>query len=183
MCGPFALACGGRPTQIAAWQLGKLATYVLLGAVGATLGAAVPGPRWLPATVSAALLLWFGAAAAGLVREPVLHIPGVLRLARGSFGKDDLMSRLLFGAANGLLPCGLVYAALSLSVVADHFWAGAAVMLAFGVGTAPLVSTFALSTRHVLTMRPKVRRAVAVAASLAGVWVVARRSGLTSLLP
>jgi len=177
MCGAFAFACGGRASHVVTWQAGKLFTYTALGAAAGLGGAALPGPAWVPQLVSGALILWFGAAMAGLVPEPSFAVPGLTRAASEAAGRTDLGSRALFGAANGLLPCGLVYAALGLAVGSGGALAGALAMTAFGLGTAPLVTTVALSAHRVLHQRPWARRALAVVATLAGLWVVASRGG------
>ena len=56
------------------------------------------------------------------------------------------------GLANGLLPCGLVYAALSIPVVMADPAAGAAAMVAFGMGTVPALAAVTLGLRQVLEM-------------------------------
>jgi sulfite exporter TauE/SafE len=183
MCGPFALACSGRASHALAWQAGKLATYAALGAVAGFTGAALPGPAWIPQLVSAALIVWFGAAMAGLVPEPTVSVPGLTRFAARAAGKGDLVSRTLFGAANGLLPCGLVYAALGLAISAGNLVAGSLAMVAFGLGTAPLLTTVALSAHRLLHQQPWARRALAVVATLAGLWVVASRGSGMPMLP
>lgn len=177
MCGAFAFACGGRASHVIIWQSGKLATYAALGAAAGFGGALLPGPAWIPQLVSGTLIVWFGAAMAGLVPEPSFSVPGLTRVASEAARRGDLGSRALFGAANGLLPCGLVYAALGLAVGSGGALTGALAMTAFGLGTAPLVTTVALSAHRVLHQRPWARRVLAVVATLAGLWVVASRGG------
>lgn len=177
MCGPFALACTGRPAHVAGWQIGKAATYGVIGVTAGVAGAWIPGPTWVVQALSVVLILWFGAAMAGLVPEPSLRLPGVERLAVHTGREDDLFSRIVFGAVNGLLPCGLVYAAAGLAVAAGTPIGGAVVMLAFGLGTAPLLTTFAFSATTLLNRRPAARRVLAIVLSVAGVWVVVRRGG------
>ena len=115
MCGGFAATAGSRPAGAAAWQLGRLSTYMLLGAVAGAVGQAIPGPAWLPAAVAMVLLTWFALAIAGLVPEPRVRIPGLVQAGAGFARREGLGSRYLFGMTTGLLPCGLVYAALALS--------------------------------------------------------------------
>jgi sulfite exporter TauE/SafE len=183
MCGPFALACSGRAAHVLTWQGGKLATYAALGAVAGYTGGALPGPAWLPQLLSGGLIVWFGAAMAGLVPEPAVHLPGLTRFASRAAAKRDLASRALFGAANGLLPCGLVYAALGLAISAGAPGTGALAMVAFGLGTMPLLTTVALSAHRVLHQQPRARRVLAAVATLAGLWVVATRSGAGMPVP
>jgi sulfite exporter TauE/SafE len=177
MCGPFALACSGRAAHVLTWQGGKLATYGLLGAVAGFTGASLPGPSWLPQVVSGSLIVWFGAAMAGVVPEPSVTLPGVSRLATRAAARGDLLSRAIFGAANGLLPCGLVYAALGLAISAETAATGALAMIAFGLGTSPLLTTVAFSAHSLVHQRPRARRVLALVATLAGLWVVASRGG------
>jgi sulfite exporter TauE/SafE len=175
MCGPFALACGGRTAHVVAWQGGKLASYAALGALGGWTGAIMPGPAWIPQLLSAALIVWFGGAAAGVLPEPSIRLPFLTGFAGRTLGTGSPLTRFAFGAANGVLPCGLVYAALGLAVSAGGAARGALAMTAFGLGTAPLLTTVALSAHRVVNRHPRARRALALVAVLAGLWVVAGR--------
>ena len=178
MCGPFALMCGGRAGHLAGWQLGKVATYMTLGAIAGGVGAITPGPAWLAQAVAAVLIVWFAAAALGLVPEPSATLPGLHRIGARVAGARGTGARMAFGVVNGLLPCGLVYAALGLAIASERPGAGAVVMAAFGLGTAPLLTVLGSSTGALGGKHPRVRRGLAVAASLAGLWVVARRGGV-----
>ena len=51
-----------------------------------------------------------------------------------------------FGMIWGWLPCGLVYAAVTLAATAGNEWRGALTMLAFGVGTLPAVVSIGVMT-------------------------------------
>jgi sulfite exporter TauE/SafE len=177
MCGPFALACGGRSAHVASWQAGKLLTYIVLGGVAGALGGSMPGPVWIVQLLAVGLVLWFGAAALGLLPEPAA-IPGLSSGAARLLSKPGLTSRAAFGALNGLLPCGLVYAALGLALAAERPIEGAFVMGAFGLGTSPVVSVFALAAGDLTIGRPRLRKVLAVGASLTGLWVVVRRGGM-----
>ena len=181
MCGPFALACGGRPAHVAAWQLGKVGSYAALGALAGLTGAAMPGPVWIPQLVSAGLIVWFGGAAAGVLPEPAVRLPGITRFASRSVATGHLGTRVLFGAANGVLPCGLVYAALGLAVSAGGPGLGALAMVAFGLGTAPLLTGLAMSAHRLALRHPRARRALALVAVLAGLWVVVGRGGAAEM--
>jgi len=178
MCGPFALACGGRVSSTVAWQSGKLVTYALLGALAGLLGDVVPGPNWVASVVSGALVVWFAAALAGWVPEPSVKVPGLSRLAARAAQREDVTSRFAFGLANGLLPCGLVYATLGMSVASGRWWTGALVMTAFGLGTVPLLSTVALGARRLTDHKGWVRKAVALIVLVAGLWTVSQRSAM-----
>lgn len=179
MCGPFALACGGRRSHLIGWQAGKAVTYITLGALAGWIGGSLLGPVWLGQLLSVGLILWFTASLLGWAPEPAFSIPGVAGLATRTATRGDVGSRIVFGVANGLLPCGLVYAALGLAVAAGDALAGGLVMVAFAAGTTPLVSAFAMATHGVLATRPKARRAVALVVCAFGIWAVVRRGGIT----
>jgi sulfite exporter TauE/SafE len=178
MCGSFALACGGRVGHTVAWHAGKTLTYAVLGAVAGFAGASVPGPTWVATLVSAVLVVWFAAALAGLVPEPTLRIPGLTHLATRAARRDDLVSRFVFGMANGLLPCGLVYASLGIAVASGDALTGFLAMGAFGLATVPALATFGLGVRKAVGERPWVRRVLAVLVLVAGLWIVFRRHGM-----
>jgi uncharacterized protein len=63
----------------------------------------------------------------------ILPVTGPLLRLRGVPG------RLALGLIWGLMPCAMVYSVLPLALFAGGAWQGAAVMLAFGLGTLPNV--------------------------------------------
>lgn len=180
MCGGFAVAAGNSARTSIAWTAGRLSTYAALGALAGAFGHIIPGPLWLGNAVAAALLVWFairlaGGAPAlpgGRLTAPLTRVAG--RLMR----RDDLPSRYLFGATNGLLPCGLVYAALAFPVaVASPAW-GALSMVAFGLGTAPALSFAAVGLRKLTARSLTARRVLAAGVLLLGLGSMAMRAGL-----
>lgn len=179
MCGTFALACGGRVGHTAAWHCGKITTYTVLGCVAGWTGASIPGPTWVASAVSAALVVWFAAALAGLAPEPAVRIPGLAGLATRAAERDDLVSRFVFGLANGLLPCGLVYATLGIAVASGDALTGLLAMAAFGAGTLPALALLGLGVRRAVDDRPALRRGLALLVLVAGLWVVWRRHTMT----
>ena len=178
MCGGFAMACGTGRDRGAAWHLGRLATYALLGAVAGAFGAAIPGPGWIAAALSAALIVWFSLVLAGVVKEPSLRFPGVTRLATRAASHPGTGWRFVFGTATGLLPCGLVYAALAIPVASGSPLAGALAMVAFGVGTIPALAAVSLGARSLAFRSLTFRRVLAVGVLLAGLGSIGMRQGL-----
>jgi len=178
MCGSFAILCGRRVSDTAIWHAGRITSYAVLGALAGAFGSLVPGPSWVAAVVSLALMVWFSAALAGLMAEPRLVIPGLKRLGSAMAGDPGLPARYSFGLVNGLLPCGLVYAALAVPVAAGTAGWGALAMIAFGVGTVPSLSVVALGIRQVAARDIRVRRAVAAGVLVAGLWSIGLRQGI-----
>ncbi len=177
MCGGFAAACARTPGGAIAWHLGRLTTYAGLGALAALFGRALPGPPWVSAAVSAALLVWFAGALAGLLPEPRFALPGVSAAMNRLIATDAPGSRYLFGLANGLLPCGLVYAALALPVALGSAPLGALAMVLFGLGTVPALATLAAGLARLLRRGLWPRRLLAAGMLIVGLWSIAMRAG------
>jgi sulfite exporter TauE/SafE len=163
MCGGFVALISGRRPEVAplrpAAQLtrrelpantGRIATYALLGALAGGIGAAaLDAAQWLPlqrALYAAAnvFMLTVGVAIAGRTAEIawmsragtalfVRFAPAIRPLMQ----RDSVASRTLLGMIWGLVPCGLIYGMLPIALFSGSAAAGAAVMLAFGLGTLP----------------------------------------------
>jgi uncharacterized protein len=83
------------------------------------------------------------------------------------------------GFLNGLLPCGLVYVALSASLAAQSYLQAAAAMYCFGAGTVPmLVAVTVLKGRMSVLRLPAFRNFVPVAMLLFGSVFVLRGMNL-----
>jgi sulfite exporter TauE/SafE len=174
MCGPLVAVARG-PVEVAAWQLGKLFTYAVVGAVVGGLGAAAWLPEPARIVVGVALAVVGAAQLAGLLPESWL-VPwsrGVAGLARLLGRPTGPAGAWLGGALAGLLPCGLLAAAWPYAIAAGTVWGGALVLLAFGLGTVP-----ALSAAGWISVRlgPTARRVLAVVALIAGLSGVATRA-------
>jgi sulfite exporter TauE/SafE len=156
MCGGFVGALQvSRPRDVSAARLaagyhaGRIASYTLAGALVGTLGGALYAADVLPLqivllVIGSLMLLAIGASLFGratwLKRLEPLGL-GLWQLigplARRVYPPRSGGQALLAGLAWGWIPCGMVYAALPLALVAGGPWQGAAVMLAFGLGTLP----------------------------------------------
>lgn len=149
MCGPFATASSAEPGGLAAWHLGRGTTYIGLGAVAGATAARLPLPPLVITGVAAALVLLMVANIGGWL--PPLHWGSNLaaRLAAPVAGLRGPVGRYLFGMATGLLPCGLVWAALGLAVARQDAVGGALVMCAFALGTVPGPTAAAWLARRV----------------------------------
>lgn len=149
MCGGFVVCLQARaraPVGVAvAWHLGRLLTYAMLGALLGMVGMAVriqwdqAGGRGalLVAGVLMALagLVMLGLAPQGLVRLGTES--ALVRRLTSLLQRGTIPASLAVGGFTGLLPCGLLYAALARAVAAETPWQGAVLMAVFGLGTAP----------------------------------------------
>jgi sulfite exporter TauE/SafE len=182
MCGPFACAAGDKPTELLPYHLGRIGTYAALGALSGALGHIIPGPPWLGAVVAGALLVWFSLVLAGFAPELHLSLPGLGRLgARAAAGRGP-GSRLVLGIVNGLLPCGLTWATLSVAVAAADPARGAMLMAVFGVFTTPALLAAGWGLRRLVQRSPTTRRALALVVLVSGLWSLTVRTGVAAQL-
>jgi sulfite exporter TauE/SafE len=181
MCGGFAAACSRPRAGLPLWHAGRVTTYALLGALGGLAGGLLPGPRWVLAAVSVVLLVWFAASLAELTPQPRFRVPGLVRLGSTLARREHPAARYAFGMATGLLPCGMVYAALALSLAAASPAGGALVMAAFGLGTVPALSLLSVGVRRFAARGAWQRRAVAALVLAAGLWSLGQRATRTGM--
>ncbi|EYS97307.1 membrane protein [Cupriavidus sp. SK-4] len=213
MCGGVALAVEQRrgatatislvPNR-AAWlgelltmHVGRISTYMLLGAALGAVGASawkqdyLPVQRWLFGAGSV-MLLWSGWR---LLRGNTFTVDWLERLAArasttvarrlgglaGSMpafvrARGGLAQRYGVGLAWGLVPCGMVYGALTLALLAGNAASGALVMGVFGLGTLPnlLVLSGLSGYLRTLSRRPGVRLGAGLAVMAFGGLGIAR---------
>ncbi len=84
----------------------------------------------------------------------------------------NLKDALFFGILWGGIPCGLVYSALALALSSANVTEGAAIMLAFGIGTLPsLLAMAGFAMSLIRFMRLKIVKTIAgIMIILLGVW-------------
>lgn len=151
MCGP--LACSLMPmrgdrsdaqTVSTVYHLARLTGYALLGALAGGLGRAPlswvsqSALRWLPW----ALVLFFVALAFRWDRYlPKLGVLGrfTWKLQSWMRGRSRVQAAATLGFATPLLPCGPLYFLVALALLSGSVLRGVEFMLAFGLGTVPLL--------------------------------------------
>jgi sulfite exporter TauE/SafE len=175
MCGAFAASTASHAAGGAAYHAGRLVTYAALGAIAGAAGAALPSAGWLLPVVAGTLTILFAASLAGLIHLPALAIPGLPRVAASFVRRGDAVGSLGLGLTTALLPCGLVYGALAAPVASGDPALGAASMVAFGLGTAPLLAAASVGVRRVIHRSAWGRRALAAFVLVTGLYHVAVR--------
>lgn len=154
MCG--GLVCALSMTRPKVWwagllgyQLGRVTTYVLLGLLvglfGVTLGALGGGLVLRGfAILAGVMMVVFGLNLAGWLPDPLQRLTarvsqriGLASLARRYAERASLSGWYAMGMANGLLPCGLLYAALGLALASASLAEAMLKMALFGLGTIP----------------------------------------------
>jgi uncharacterized protein len=162
MCGGFALSLGlGAPTLLGnfgrqlLYSAGRIFTYGVLGCAAGFAG--LWFARRSSPLVHAQSLLSFAAGVFLIVQgmHTLVRFPRfswfkhatagtILPCQSGSFlgpllTSPRASSMLIAGVLNGLLPCGLVYGYLALASSGASLAGGLATMVAFGLGTVPLM--------------------------------------------
>ncbi|MBE0533295.1 MAG: sulfite exporter TauE/SafE family protein [Rhodospirillales bacterium] len=166
MCGPFVLAQSVARLEavpaadmrqfhrlagaaLVPYHLGRLTTYVVLGALAAALAGSLMTAaelKWLSAVLlalAAALFLGYG------IRRLASLLPGssaggegwwsrhLGRRVRPLFERPVGVRGYGLGLALGFLPCGLLYGALTAAASSGTALGGAVAMGAFALGTVP----------------------------------------------
>lgn len=131
-----------------AYNTGRVLTYALLGAVVATFGGALVEAKPTLARpillITGTVIILIGLQVAFNLRllNPIEKMGALLwkqlaPIAKHFVPVNSLPRALGLGLLWGWLPCGLVYSVLLIAATSAVPLAGAATMLAFGIGTMP----------------------------------------------
>jgi uncharacterized protein len=163
--------------NVGAYNLGRISSYMIAGALAggaagsaralAGLPALQAGGYWLANLMLVALglylmdawrgLAWLEQGGRGLWR----HIQPLMR----HVGRPDTAPKMVAaGFLWGWLPCGMVYSALVTAMLSGSAAGGAAAMLAFGLGTLPMLLALGLAGARLRSFLS--RRDVRVASGL-----------------
>jgi sulfite exporter TauE/SafE len=167
MCGPMVVTYAVKSEDGDGWQQkvlpnlayqgAKLASYVLVGLLLGAIGSAfnLDGIRPYVMLVAGLFMLVLGLGMTGKVpwaarltpRPPRALINALSRLRRkatadADAGASTLATPIAFGLLTGLMPCAPLQAAELTAASSGGVLQGALVMLAFGLGTMPLLFAF-----------------------------------------
>jgi sulfite exporter TauE/SafE len=190
MCGPIALSIPlknknrilAKLSGALIYNFGRAITYFFLGFLFGLIGQriAITGFQnvfsvFLGVLILLTLLLprLFNKS-----RQPTfwLHfLNTVKKMLAGQFNKNTYRSLLTIGLLNALLPCGLVYMAITASLALGDSLKGALFMAAFGLGTIPAMLAVSLSQHLIsLNIRSKINKAVPVFVGLMAIMLILR---------
>lgn len=203
MCGPLVGAFAMRrradhqevSTPLLVFQWGRLTTYVLLGFGLGLLGSLVdlatvlPGWQGVLSITLGLLVALSGLHLLGIVPWPRWLVSSTYARTVSGWLKYWLASPhplapFALGIANGLLPCGAVYAVGLLAATSGDALKGASLMLIFGLGTLPAMLGVGLSISALsLRWRGGLYRAAAVLVVLVGVQLALRGLAANGQVP
>lgn len=177
---------------ILAYNMGRIASYVIAGALVGFLSAqllhiAPPTQAHLAAKIiTGGFMIALGLYLAGwwLGLGALERLGGKLWARIEPIGRRFLpvnhpLQALALGLVWGWLPCGLVYSALAWSLVTGDAARGASLMLAFGLGTLPMLFAMGATARWLgnVVRLAGVRRGAGVLILLFGVYTLAAPGG------
>ncbi|UCD77176.1 MAG: sulfite exporter TauE/SafE family protein [Desulfobacterales bacterium] len=162
MCGPLIIGFPGRTGKLSAhlfYHLGRIVTYVVIGAAMGGIGAGLAGVAaltggdylaWVAriqvgfSMLAALFLMIFGLARLDIIREPGWmavvspdKLPGYGKIVTSAASNQGRVKLFLVGLMMGFLPCGLSFAAFSRALPAGGPFSGAILVFAFALGTIP----------------------------------------------
>jgi len=193
MCGAIAFSI---PTQhlssvkkllgILLYNLGRVTTYTLIGVLFGLLGRQISMSgfqQWFSIAAGCVIIMIVLQA---FIKKPAYHLPGynkamklITKLISRFIGKPSLGSIYMLGVANGLLPCGLVYLAITGALAAGTVEGAASFMAAFGLGTLPAMFLLAYFSFIIsLSARNIIKKAVPYVVGVMGVLLILRGMGL-----
>jgi len=194
MCGPIAFALPvnrkskwTKFTGISSYNLGRIATYTILGILFG----------WFGKGLQIAGILQIVSIALGALIITMIFLPNLLEKwfsantyymrfnnlvsghLRTLFSKKGNTSLFTLGMLNGLLPCGLVFAAIVGALEMGSPVGGATFMFFFGLGTAPAMFTLPwLAQNLTASLKNKLRRFVPVVMFIFGFMFILRGMNL-----
>ena len=193
MCGPLALSLPvshnnnlSRVSGGLIYNSGRILSYTSMGLIFGSLGNLIIATKWqssLSIGLGIIILLYL------LFPKKYFHfstattLGKAFMLLRQQFGKlfqSKKFSSLLFiGVLNGFLPCGLVYLALTSSIISASPTNGGMFMLFFGLGTFPMMFATVLMGNYLnLSLRQKIHKAVPALLFLMAVLLILRGMNL-----
>lgn len=192
MCGPLILAVGvprpasdraARLVYVGSYHAGRVVTYALLGAIAGAIGSVMglAGLGRVLALVAGGLLVVAGIGPALARTGSSWMGPWISMAARASGtarrwqATHPITGPFASGLANGLLPCGMIYAALATALATGSIAGASASMVAFGLGTVPALAGLSLGAAQIRPhWRHRMSHAAPIALVLVGMLLVGR---------
>ncbi len=190
MCGPLALALPGTSSTFIAGRVlynsGRLISYCGLGIVSGLLGRTLvlaDIQRWVSIALGVLILAGLFGSRKLAVWNPVASVVQSLKAQFSTLlRRRSLLSLVALGILNGFLPCGLVYVAAAGAITTGGIVAGGEYMIAFGLGTVPMMLAIGLSGRLVpVRVRLQLQKAVPASIGLLATLLILR--GLSLGIP
>jgi sulfite exporter TauE/SafE len=182
MCGPLVMQINPKGSakligHRLLYHTGRIFMYGLMGIAAGTLGQFVEINGWQgKLSIIVGIILLVAMATTYLQRWFTPRIGKAIAFIKYKLSfymhQKSVSAVMLTGAFNGLLPCGLVYTALTLSLVQPDVFSGVTIMLLFGLGTVPALLTMSYISTGFFRYIPfaKVQSALMILVSVTMIW-------------
>lgn len=197
MCGPIAMMLPvdhKNPTkkalQILTYHLGRLTAYGFLGLAFGLLGKGlfIAGFQQNISIAVGVLMIIIAIVPEKVFAQynfskPIYKVISSIKSSLGNQFKRKTFDALFsIGFLNGLLPCGLVYAALFGAIAMQNEVLGVTYMLLYGIGTIPLMSVVVYASGFMsVPLRSKLQRIIPIITIGIGILFILR--GLSLGIP
>ncbi|MCG9900824.1 MAG: sulfite exporter TauE/SafE family protein, partial [Hydrotalea sp.] len=196
MCGPIAFSLPlqhlhvmQRQVGLVLYNLGRISTYVVLGALFGALGRTFYVGGWQQwfSIVLGVIVLLFGTLPYVQTRyfkfRWIDHFQQRVQNWISYFlQQGGLTSMFFLGAANGLLPCGMVYVAITGALAAGTIEGGMLFMAGFGFGTFPAMLMIG-SLGFIISMKARLLMRKGVPFFVAAMGIILILRGLNLNIP
>ncbi|WP_341225921.1 sulfite exporter TauE/SafE family protein [uncultured Arcticibacterium sp.] len=197
MCGPLTLLLPNDKKKYATfllgrtlYNIGRVLTYALLGLLIGFIGQNTTFfiskgvlSVWLGLIILIGLLVSGNFIQNKYLYNKLSSFTSKLKSGfRKSFEANYFTGQLVFGTINGLLPCGLVYAALAGAFIQLDALSGAAFMALFGLGTVPMMLSISLGSGWIKKrFGNRIKNIIPATYALLACWLIFR--GITTQNP
>jgi sulfite exporter TauE/SafE len=194
MCGPIAMMLpldhknpSRKALQILTYHLGRLTAYGSLGLVFGILGRGfyLAGlQQTISITVGILMILIVVIPEKIFAKynfsRPIYQLISKVKTALGSqFKRKSVDALFTIGFLNGLLPCGLVYAALFGAIAMQNVTLSISYMLLYGLGTIPMMSAVVYVSNFLsFPIRNKLQKVIPIVSVIIGTLFILRGLGL-----
>lgn len=190
MCGPLVMALPisqkntfQKFTSLSLYHVGKIGSYGLLGLLFGLFGSQFPVftfQRNISIVIGITMLLYVLYVFVLKPNHFHLGILGnfynhIVKLLSRLFKTKSSISFLFIGLLNGLLPCGMIYLALTSSMATQNILHGGMLMVFFGLGTMPALLMVAFGGQYMgFSFRKKLQNLLPVFILGMGVLLILR---------
>lgn len=193
MCGPLVMSV---PVQhlpqhkklfgILLYQFGRIATYMILGVLAGLIGWRISVAGWqqvFSIAMGVVILLFLISTFIFKKIEGWVWVnQKITKLILWSMRRHSFSGMYVMGAANGLLPCGMVYIAIGGAMATGTIVNAMVFMFVFGLGTLPALFSLAFwGTRLSWQNRQAMRKLVPYIVGLTAILLIIR--GLNLNIP
>jgi sulfite exporter TauE/SafE len=194
MCGPIAMMLPidhKNPTkkalQILTYHLGRITAYALLGFVFGLLGKGLflAGFQQQLSIVVGILMIVIALIPDRIFAQynfsrPMYQLISKMKTHLGSqFKRKSPDALFTIGVLNGLLPCGMVYAALFGAIAMQNTLLSVSYMVLYGLGTIPMMSAVVYFSNFITQpFRNKLQRVIPLVTFIIGTLFILRGLGL-----